>query len=240
MIKKFFVTLLATATLLTSCSSDDDSKELTIEQRNSLDDQAIDELLDQYYFGLNGKLTKFDTIKGNEDDKFPKLRKYAVKDPAGYYYAVNPEVTAKGSKIKSNDTSSILISYEMKYFISNDDESIKTKIGSLYGYDSTIDGKGTATTDPDFFYFKPTDTEEAKGVKREHREFKNLIDGLKKFSATNTNGADLYNFQGVIILPSRLAFGREKYYTGSNLSNRYLRDYNFVLNFELHQVKDRK
>ena len=240
MIKKFFVTLLASATLFTSCNNDDDSKkEVTIEQRNSLDDQAIDELLENYYFGLNGKITKFDTIKGNEDDSNKKLKDLVIKDPAGYYYAKNPNVTATGNKIKSNDESSILISYDMRYFISNEDESIKTKVGQLYNYDSTIDGKGTANKDPEFYFYKLTDSEANKGVKREYKEFKNIIEGLKHFNATNTNGSDLYNFQGVIIVPSRLAFGRSKYYTGTNISENYLRDYSFILNFELHNVSER-
>jgi len=241
MIKKFFVTLLATATFLTSCNNDDDAiKEVTIEQRDRLDDQAIDELLEQYYFGLNGKLTKFDTIKGNEDDQNKKLKDLVVKDPAGYYYAKNPNVSATGEKIISNDKSSILISYDVKSFVANTDESLATKLGSLNTFSNTIDGKGTATKDPNFYFFKPSEAETEKGIKREHLEFKYFIEGLKHFNATNTNGADLYNFQGVIIIPSRYAFSRDKYYTGTNLSDLALRDQNFIFNFELHQVTDRK
>ena len=240
MIKKFFITLLATGALLTSCNNDDDSiKEVTIAQRDNLDDAAIEELLDQYYFGLNGKLTKFDTIKGNEDDNNTKLKDLVVKDPAGYFYAKNPNVTASGSKIKSNKESSILISYDVKYFVSNTDENVTSKTGPIYTFGSTSE-KGTAAKDPDFFFFEPTEDEAKKGVLPSHREFKNFVDGLKHFNATETNGADLYNYQGIIIIPSRYAFSRDKYYTGTTLSDAYLRDQNFIFNFELHQVTDRK
>lgn len=248
MIKKFFVTLLAVTTLF-SCSSDDDNNnELSVEQRKALDDEAIEEYLNDHYFSpINGKVLKFDTITGNEDDAYTKLSQFAVKDPAGYYYAIRPDVEATGTSIEEVDSSKILISYQAKVFEStNDLDTYSTK----YGYISTntpfvsssIDtGDGSAQTDPSFYKaFLNTDMIN-NGVKREHIELKNFAEGLKKFKATGTNGRDLYNFQGIIILPSQLAYGRNKMYTGTSITeNHGYRNTSFIFNFELHKVTPRQ
>jgi len=240
MIKKFFVTLLATAALFTSCKSDDDSvRELSPEQQNSLDDLAIEEYLELHYFHPNnGKITRFDTITGNEDDQYTALKKLAVKDPVGYYYVIRPDVTAEGPSVVSNDESQILISYDAKIFTATNDDDYKYKFGSIQDYANTINaGDGSATIDPEFYYFKPTETEIKNGVKREYRELKYFVEGLKKFKSTQRNRNDLYNFQGAIILPSRLAYGRERLYTGTSVTNRHAyRNSTFVFNFELNKV----
>ena len=66
-----------------------------------------------------------------------------------------------------------------------------------------------------------------------------FVEGLKEFSATETSGVDLYNFQGVILVPSRLAYGRDFVYLGGNLDVNTYRDNSFVFNFELHKVVPR-
>ncbi|MBF0597894.1 hypothetical protein [Faecalibacter rhinopitheci] len=244
MIKKFFVTLLATTVLLASCKSDDDVKELSVEQRNSLDDQAIEEYLEDHYFHPEkGVLTKFDTIKGNEDDNYQPLKSIAIKDPAGYYYAMRPNVEANGEAITSNDESKILISYDVKQFQStNDLDTYNNKYASIIGYSSSINsGDGSGVYDPAFYYYKLNETQISNGVGREHVEFEYFNEALKKFKSTNTNGSGLYNFQGVIILPSRLAFGRKRMYTGTSVTeNHAYRDVSFIFNFELHKVTPRK
>ena len=242
MIKKFFVALLATSAFFTSCKSDDDSKELSVEQRNSLDDQAIEEYLEQHYFNpRNGKLVKFDTITGNDDDQYTKLKDIAIKDPAGYYYAMRPGVAADSATIVGNDESEILISYEAKYFQATNDSDYRYKYGSILDFSNSINvGDGSAMKDPTFYFYQLSDAQIENGVRREHVELPNFTQALKKFKSTGTNGRDLYNFQGVIILPSRLAYGRNKVYTGTNLSDRYYRDYSFIFNFELHKVTPRQ
>ena len=80
------------------------------------------------------------------------------------------------------------------------------------------------------------------GVKREHLELKNFIEGLKHFKTTNRSTNDLYNFQGVIILPSRLAYGRNKVYSsGVGISDQLsaYRDISYIFNFELPKIEKR-
>ena len=244
MIKKFFVTLLATAAFITGCKSDDDNKELSVEQRNSLDDQAIEEYLTQHYFNpVNGKIVKFDKIEGNEDDSYPRIIDFAIKDPAGYYYAMRPGVEANGASVVKSDSSQILISYEAKTFqATTDTATYKNHYGLISPYDNTINvSDGSGKKDPSFYYYPLTEAQIEKGIKREHIEIGNFAEALKKFKATGTNGTDLYNFQGVIILPSRLAYGRNKMFNGNSITDRHgFRETSFIFNFELHQVAPRQ
>lgn len=243
MIKKFFVTLLA-ATTLFSCSSDDDNNnELSVEQRKALDDEAIEEYLNDHYFSpINGKVLKFDTIAGNQDDANIKLSELTVKDPAGYYYAMRPGVEANGDQVIEADSSKILISYQAKVFeATNDLDTYAKKYGYVSTYTSSIDsGDGSAQTDPSFYKAFISPDMIANGVKREHIELKNFTEALKKFKSTGTNGRDLYNFQGIIILPSQLAYARNRMYTGTAITeNHAYRNTSFIFNFELHKVTPR-
>ena len=78
-------------------------------------------------------------------------------------------------------------------------------------------------------------------MKREHLELKNFVEGLKHFKTTERSVNDLYNFQGVIILPSRLAYARNKYYISGTGLSEYSgnRDRSFIFNFELPKIEKR-
>ncbi|WP_313374492.1 hypothetical protein [Chishuiella sp.] len=247
MIKKFFVTLVTCSIFLISCNSDDDSTnketKIPIEERNALDDEAIEQLLNDYYFdSTTGKLTKFDTITGNDDDAYPSLKSIAKKDDLGIWYAENPNHVGTGESIVSSDSTSIYLSYKASFFVATNSTDYSRKYGYVQSYvtSSTNTGDGSALKDPEFYYATLTSTEISNGVKRENIELKNFAEGLKHFKTTDRAITDLYNFQGVIILPSRLAFARNKYYTGSSLTeNSSYRDASFVINFELPKIQKR-
>jgi hypothetical protein len=266
MIKKFFVTFIASVAFLVSCNDDnsiriDAETKIPIAERNALDDKAINQYLEDYYFSpgdtVNGKviksgvLTKFDTIKGNADDKYPSLKSLAKQDAAGFWYAENPyqKGSATGKTIKSIDESKITISYYVQNFRATEKTSLEDNpsqkfYGTLGGYLTSPNptynyGDGSAVNDPIFYRYIPTATEEKNGVKREHLELKYFAEGLKHFTSTNRSKQDIYNFQGVIILPSRLAFARNRYFTGTSLSDIQYRDVSFIFNFELVDVEDR-
>lgn len=249
MIKKFFVTLIACSAVLVGCNNDDDNgvnkeTKIPVEERNALDDEAIQQYMEDYYFNpKNGKLTKFDTIKGNDDDAYPTLKSLAKQDNLGIWYAENPNHKGTGETIVSNDSTSIYLSSVTTYFVATNSTDYKRKYGSLgqFYYSSINTGDGSATQDPTFYYFTPTATEIKNGVKREHIELKNFVEGLKHFKTTERATTDLYNFQGVIILPSRLAYARNKYYvtsTGLTEFSAY-RDATIIFNFELPKIEKR-
>ena len=87
----------------------------------------------------------------------------------------------------------------------------------------------------------PTELEVKNGVTRANRELKYFTEGLKHFKSTNKSTSDLYNFQGVIILPSRSAYARNRYYLNSTngLSDLTYRDVSFIYNFELVKTEKR-
>ena len=248
MIKKFFVTLIACSAFLVSCNNDDDNgvnkeTKIPVAERNALDDEAVQQYLEDFYFNpKNGKLTKFDTIKGNEDDAYPALKTIAKQDAAGIWYAENPNHKGTGQTVVSNDASSISISHNSNFFIATNSTDYKRKYGSISTGGTPNSGDGSAVKDPSFYYFIPTETEAKNGVKREHLELKNFIEGLKHFKTTNRSTNDLYNFQGVIILPSRLAYGRNKVYSsGIGISDQLsaYRDISYIFNFELPKIEKR-
>ncbi|MDH1603814.1 hypothetical protein [Empedobacter sp. GD03739] len=249
MIKKFFVTLIACSAVLVGCNNDDDNgvnkeTKIPVEERNALDDEAIQQYMEDFYFNpKNGKLTKFDTIKGNDDDAYPTLKSLAKQDNLGIWYAENPNHKGTGESIVSNDSTSIYLSSISTYFVATNSTDYKRKYGYLgqFYYSSINTGDGSATQDPTFYYYIPTETEAKNGVKREHVELKNFAEGLKHFKSTNRSTNDLYNFQGVIILPSRLAYARNKYYVQSTGLTEYstYRDATIIFNFELPKIEKR-
>lgn len=249
MIKKFFVTLIACSAILVGCNNDDDNgvnkeTKIPIEERNALDDEAIQQYMEDFYFNpKNGKLTKFDTIKGNDDDAYPTLKSLAKQDNLGIWYAENPNHKGTGETIVSNDSTSIYLSSISTYFVATNSTDYKRKYGYLgQFYPSSINtGDGSAEQDPTFYYFTPTATEIKNGVKREHVELKNFAEGLKHFKTTERATTDLYNFQGVIILPSRLAYARNKFYVSGSGLTEYstYRDATIIFNFELPKIEKR-
>ncbi|MDM1072016.1 hypothetical protein HX001_05850 [Empedobacter brevis] len=254
MIKKFFVTLIACSAVLVGCNNDDDNgvdkeTKIPVEERNALDDEAIQQYLEDFYFNpKNGKLTKFDTIKGNEDDAYPALKAIAKQDNIGIWYAENPHHKGTGKTIVSNDNSKISLNIEVKSFRGTNSSDYKRKYGSinsinLPNWNSINSGDGSAIQDPSYYYYIPTETETKNGVKREHVELKNFAEGLKHFKETERSVTDLYNFQGVIILPSRLAYGRNRVYGGANsgISDQFpaYRDISYIFNFELPKIEER-
>lgn len=250
MIKKFFVTLIACSAFLVSCNNDDDngvSKEtnIPVAERNALDDEAIQQYMTDFYFNpKNGRLTKFDDVAGNEDDSFPALITLAKKDEAGIWYAENPNHKGTGDIVESNDLTSIDISYNMISFRASNNTEYKKKYTNLdtkSGSGSINMGDGSAVKDPSFYYYIPSTTEASDGVKREYIEIKNLGIGLKNFKSTKRATTDLYNFQGVIILPSRLAYGRNNVYYNNQISDRFdaYRDVSYIFNFEIVKAEKR-
>ncbi|WP_413533910.1 hypothetical protein [Empedobacter brevis] len=253
MIKKFFVTLIACSAVLVGCNNDDDNgvdkeTKIPVEERNALDDEAIQQYMEDYYFNpKNGKLTKFDDIKDNEDDAYPALKTYAKKDNLGIWYAENPHHKGTGETIVSNDSSKIYLNIQTTSFRATNNKDYKRKYGAIgvpinsAEWNSINFGDGSSIQDPTYYYFIPTATEIKNGVKRENIELKNFVEGLKHFKTTERSTNDLYNFQGVIILPSRLAYARNKYYiSGQGLTeNSSFRDLTLVFNFELPKIEKR-
>lgn len=243
MMKKLGIGLMALIFLSVSCSSDDDGyRDLPQEDQNSLDDQAIVQYLEDHYFNPErGTIKRFDD-ETDEDDDFPSLKSLGVKLPSGVWVVKNPNVTAEGPSITDNINDSILISYNSMRFKASDE--FTSDGGRLYEtylnpFYNTIYSTGTPAWDPIFYYRHITEEMTDMNIDLESFVIEGFVEGLKEFSATETSGVDLYNFQGVILVPSRLAYGRDFVYLGGNLDANTYRDNSFVFNFELHKVVPR-
>lgn len=237
--KKWGLTILAFGLLFTACKNDDDNdNELPIEEQNQVDDDVIVEYLKDHYFGERGLVKAFNDTDSTDND-FPSLHSLGTKLPSGVWIVKRPEVIAEGRAVEDNTQDSILISHESKIFkasYQNLTEGQKPYT-SLQTFATTINGSGTAGWDPSFYHYHIPATMN-DNINLSHFVIEGFVEGLKHFHSTDTDGSDLYNFQGLIVVPSRLAFGRDLVYAGGSLNYAY-RDYSFVFNFELHRVIDR-
>ncbi len=241
MMKKWEICLLAAGLLLGSCKSDDDVNEVSIEDQNQVDDEAIVQYLEDHYFDpVRGLIKKYDE-EDNSDDEYPNLKSLGTKLNSGVWIVKRPDVIAEGSAITSNVQDSILISYDSKMFRASNDnmETSDNLYGNLSGYFNTINSTGQAAWDPVFYYSQITDALQENDINLSHFVIEGFVEGLKEFNSTQTTGADLYNFQGAIIVPSRAAFGRDFVYSGGQLRNDIYRNVSFVFNFELHKFVPR-
>lgn len=257
MIRKFILALIAcTSIVVTSCKNDDNSSstdtyvDIPLDERYTLDDEAIEQYLTQYYFNpISGRLNAKDTIVGTNpttgvnDDDYVTLNNLAQKDAKGYWYVINPEVTAEGPSITSNTNDSILISYEVHRFRASSDTSLKYKFLPISTYlSSLLTGSGTPKYDPYFYHVALTETQTEAGLKPEYYILENFVDGLKHFKSTETDGISQIKLQGAIILPSKLAYGRNMAFESSSsyVSDQAQRDYSFIISFELHKILPRE
>src|SRR5690606_26428867 len=100
-----------------------------------------------------GLIKEFDSEDSTDND-YPNLHSLGTKLPSGAWVIKRPEVVAEGPVADDNTQDSILISYEVKYFkASYQDMGEHGKpYKPLNTLSSTINGAGTATCDPSFYY----------------------------------------------------------------------------------------
>ncbi|QAR31404.1 hypothetical protein EQP59_08640 [Ornithobacterium rhinotracheale] len=232
-IGKYIILCLVVFLAISSCKEDEDPfKLISQKERNQLDDEAIIIYLKENGFNEAGKAMPLSVLpKGTKS-----LYEMAKQDESGYWYVVNPKVPANGASITSNTKDEILLQYNLFSFtpqkIPNEKAEKKYDLKITPNMiESTINTTGVPMWDPSFYYIKP-----GKDINPELYEIPALINGLKHFKPTNreADAKPAVQFQGLIIVPSRLAFARK----ANQLVQGY--DYSFILNFEIHQVKPRK
>lgn len=209
-----------------SCKEDTRTFFISQEEQNEIDDRALVKYLEEHYFDTDGTVKKF-TNEEMKSGKYKPLSQFAEKDPSGYYIVKNENAQkATGRAIKDNKTDSILIQFDLIGFRAIGEENVNYLSYSLV---STVNDSGLPQWDPAFY--KPSKDSKV------NYEVKPFIDGLKKFKSLNKKATDTpyVDFQGVILVPSRLGYGRD--------FNPYKvdgTDLNLVLNFQIYQVVDRK
>ena len=227
----FAMLLLVFFAVFTSCKSDDDGEDLLPqEEQNQVDDSAIALFLQQHYFNSVGKVIKFSDANSADDNETP-LSQLAERGPDGYWYVHKPGYIAEGRSVNNPQNDSILIQYELKYFYGR-----KTNDSIYYTepstYSTTINTTGLPIWDPTFYYYQSSTNTDNN---RAWYEMEGIQQGLSHFNSTGRSATDLpaVDFQGFIIVPSRLVFERDRNTFG------FTADTSVMLNFELYRVIDR-
>jgi len=239
--KKWGLLILAIGLTFTACKSDDEGfDEPNYSDQNTLDDEVIEIYLKDHYFEPErGKIKQF-SVTDSTDDQYPTLLSQGTKLPSGVWVIKRQGAIADGNQITNNESDSILLSYEQKIYYADKSDMTETirpykNVQTIF---STLNG-GTPRWDPSFYFINLDNLNFTDDIRSEHFIVEGFVEGLKHFKSTQTNGVELYDFQGAIIVPSRLAFGRDYAFVGDRLDNTSYRNQSFILNFELHRVLPR-
>lgn len=249
--KKIFLYILAGSLCFTACKKDDDEVATFKEPddvavRNSYDDQAIQKFMNDNYLDVQGNIKAFSSTDASDDNEKKLSELNPVKLPSGVIYIVRngAQPTSGGVTIDPfatdpNAKTQIKTMIRANYYLATESDGniTFTSSGTLL---NTINGSGSPTVDPSFYYVKNSvltaaTTDAAKN--RSYYEIEGLQEGLTYFKGfQNMNDGDAYNLQGVIIVPSRDAFARDAHYnyTGYSLQNNC-----FVFNFQIYKANPR-
>ncbi len=237
--KRTFIYLAVATLTVTSCNNDNNDTTTTIKEvsdvttQNTNDDKAIAKYMDEHYLDALGKIQAFSTTD-TSDDTYKKLSELSPKTLAsGVIYIVKEGAQPNpGTAIGATDV--IRLMGKTTTFLSNTENSTTTYSNELT-FKSTIESTGVPEVDPSYYYAKNaliTDT-----TPKSYYEIEGLQEGLKNFQSFNKSDAENYNLQGVIIVPSRAAFARDKHYPYGSIS---WRNRNFVFNFQVYKTATRQ
>lgn len=228
---------LATALLfLSACKREEHQRTPKIEEvesitiQNKNDDNAIQKYLEEHYFDNQGKIKAFSSTNTN-DDNYPKLSDLKpIKLPSGVIVIIREGAQpTQGTEIKEDDI--IHLMHKTTGFSSND-----KGYANEITFASSVDLAGVPQIDPSFYYTPKSILEDTKKEKS-YYEIEGFQEGLKHFKSFDKSADENYNMQGVIIVPSRVAFARDVHYHYNNLSWRNI---NFVFNFQVYKTVARK
>lgn len=247
--KKIFLYILAGSLCFSACKKDDEVETFVepedVAVRNSYDDQAIQKFMENNYLDAQGNIKAFSSTDASDDNEKKLSELSPQKLSSGVIYIVrngaqpSPGVTLETNSEASNATQ-IRVMMRANYYLAAESDG-NVSFGSAGVLLNTINGSGSPVTDPLFYYVKKTIVDDPKNSglakQRSYYEIEGLQEGLKYFKGyANKDDGDPYNLQGVIIVPSRAAFGRDSHYNYIGLS---LKNNCFVFNFEIYKANVR-
>ena len=230
------------ALFIQSCNRDDKNSSKTGEkeveslaEQNTNDDKAIEKYLDEHYLNSQGVVTKFDKTD-TRDDNEKKLSDLNPKKLENGIIIIKREKAqpANGKTIGATDILHIMT--KTQTFLSQKEASGNVSYTSELNFVNTIDASGVPEKDPYYYYVNQSVLDKAttNGAKqRSYYEIEGFQEGLKEFKAFDKSDNEGYNLQGVIIVPSRLAYARDPHYLG------IFRNRNFVFNFQIYKAETR-
>lgn len=235
--KKTLLYGLVVATLVTSCRKEESPKEQIeevqdISVQNANDDTAIKKYLEEHYFDTQGNVKAFNK-DSEDDDHYTKLSEMSPQTLSSGVVVVIREGAQPIPGTVIGATDNIRLMHNTTTFLSKEHEG-KINYISEFTFGNTIATTGVPQENPTFYYYSQTLPE---GIDRSFFEIEGFQEGLKYFKSFDMQDSENYNLQGVIIVPSRAAFAREKHfmYGGHNWRNR-----SFVFNFQVYGTTPRE
>jgi hypothetical protein len=232
--KKIFLYSLVIFSALSSCRKDDPivtyQEPEDIATQNYYDDEAAKKFMTENYLDAQGNIKAFDPVDTSDDNYTPLSGMNPQTSPiSGVIYIVrNGAQPNPGTTIGNTDVLRIM-NKGLGYVAMSVDGVIK--YSSPAAFVNTIQGSGVPQLDPQYYYVKNA-TMTASGKGRSYYEMEGFQEGVRKFLAFNIPDANNYNLQGVIIVPSRAAFGRDEHYPYQNVT---WRNRSFVFNFQVYK-----
>ncbi|QCX52853.1 hypothetical protein [Elizabethkingia sp. JS20170427COW] len=251
--KKILFSIFVAALAFNSCQDDNyytQNTYPTLDEatQKAYDEEAIKNYLENTYITSRGKITSSETDANNSEIKNKKLADLNPQTlPSGVIYIEIPNAQPNpGVEIKDKD---YLKFQQVGYALRAIESDGKVQFTSPITFYNTIDGGGVPLDDPQFYYVKQkvldaaqklVDEKAATAVKaatqRSYYEIEGFQEGIKKFKSFDIADDVDYNMQGIIIVPSRLAFGKDSHYNYIGIS---LNDYSFVFNIQVYKSRAR-
>jgi len=245
--KKIFLYILAGSLCFSACKKDNEVETFVepddIAVRNSYDEQAIQKFMNDNYLDSQGNIKAFSSTDTSDDNEKKLSELNPVKLPSGVIYIIRDGAQpSSGVTIEANAATQIRTMIRANYYLAtNTDGNISFEAGYSGTILNTINGSASPVTDPSFYYVKKAVLDAATtdvAKQRNYYEIEGLQEGLQQFKGfTNMSDSDNYNLQGVILVPSKAAFGRDSHYNyalGATLQNRC-----FVFNFQIYKANTR-
>ena len=241
--KKILLGVAISAAVLQGCRKDDNNKDetvqLTVEEQKDYDDAAIVDFMNTHYLDSKGVITAFDsTITTDDNEK--KLSDYVyTKLPSGVVYIARPGAQPDPGKVVGTTDVVSFFQVSKTYLASKVNDKITFNNETTFV--NNVANSGIPTPDEQFYYYyvkksvlDSYNKDKNPQVGRDYFEIEGLQEGLKYFKSFDMDNSAEYNMQGVIIVPSRAAYGRDNSIFGTAYSNR-----SFVFNFQIYNTRAR-
>lgn len=220
---------------LSSCKNDSTETEATTvydaATQNSYDDQAAVKFLDEHYLDKRGNIKTFTTTIVASDSLKKLSQLNPVTLPSGVIYIIRAGAQPDPGKTIAVTDSIRLLSNTNTYQAQNIDNVVS--FNSAQSFRNGVSGTGVLEVDPGYYYVPQWILDKDTTKPRSYYEIEGFGEALRKFSAYDIPDSDNYNLQGVIIVPSRAAFGKDPHFNYSGIS---LNDRSFIFNFQVYKT----
>lgn len=232
--RKFFLATSLAWLAFSSCKEDTTNYYVEpgdIATQNSFDDQSIDKFLAANYLDDLGNIKAFSATDPSDDNYTSLKNMNTVRLNSGVVIVKRDSVQPNpGTTIGETDILHFMV--RAKGYLAYEVDGVVDFYSNPFTLDDTVDGSGVPLIDPQYYYVPQSTLDNNPGTTRSYWQMEGLREGLQHFQAYNQDAITPYNLQGVIIVPSRAAFGRDAHYKygGNDWRNRTM-----IFNFQVYK-----